>query len=1222
MRCATALSLVLACGLAAAAHAGGGGERGGGAGGGADGPRRGLGERRDSGWVENGEAGTGARVVYSTTLMAARAAWVRVRFGGVILSGDAETERASYVLVTSLADGASQRLDARRMREWGGVSAYFNGDAVRIDVVSWEGAGPSRVVVEGLVAGEAWAGGGDSLCGPESRVLSQDSRVARVLPAGGGVCTGFIIGDSARCMLSAGQCAPGAGTVVEFNVPLSSGAGVMMHPAPEQQYAVDATSVQLQSAGAGSDWAYFGVFANSNTGLGAASAQGGAYAIGAAPAAGGQNVWLTGYGTVLAPAPAAWSQAQKLDTGLYVGLVGTEVRHQVDATAGDAGAPIRLGNGVAIGIHGGDGCVNPPGASFNTGTAVQNVALQAALAAPAGLCAAAMGPPEPPVYLAGAPGNLLTVSRTSGGFGTVGATGIAGEIAGLAYDRGRGRFYASEAVPGGPDNLYFLNRATGAATLIGAVAGPADVSGLAFDPNTDTLYGIDQGTGQLYRIGIVNAAATPVGAASGPGVGGIDADPARGIIYGVDDSGTGTRLVRIDAATGARTVVGALGAGITDCDGLAYCPDDRFLYTVDQGTGRTLRVDPATGAAAVVGAAGPLGGAGLGMACDYECAAPCVPGGASPAPGAQQQPITSNLAWLGCPNQKVFSLDVQPSLGVRTLNDVVTATGGSTLVGPLTGTSQLTGMAWNGQAMMAVDLATGNLVRIDTTTGAATVVGATGLSGWQGLAADNTDNGQLYGITQNNTLYRVSAASGAATQVGTGVGNLVTALEFDRLGQLWGIEFTTGRVLRIDKRNGSVSVSGTTIAGFQGMDFDDAGVCYAHNSSGADRLYTVNLATGMATLRGPSNTSTVTAMAFGMAADFGGSPPPPPARGGAAVFDPTNLTETAPAVIDWSKVIDREHGGVPEGMVAVEGVLYEKKGAPVLPPPPGAGGADAPCGGTLLNFDAGAAPCSFGLATRLTRQFSSVGVVFEGPGGNDGGAVLSECAGLGVSGMSSPNSLAFNPAAVLADGGVPRGVETLRFTSPVSSVQALVASASGGMVTMEAYRGGTLVATKSQPLTAAAAPISVAGSGITRVTVSFTGTLVLDDVCFVQSCPTTYDVYFGPTDPPTVRVLADSVNTVFDPGALESTTLYYWRVVAKNCCGQTAGPVWSFSTLCYPNCDESTSPPVLNVNDFLCFVNRYAAGDPYANCDDSTAAPVLNVNDFLCFTNRFAAGCP
>jgi hypothetical protein len=28
-----------------------------------------------------------------------------------------------------------------------------------------------------------------------------------------------------------------------------------------------------------------------------------------------------------------------------------------------------------------------------------------------------------------------------------------------------------------------------------------------------------------------------------------------------------------------------------------------------------------------------------------------------------------------------------------------------------------------------------------------------------------------------------------------------------------------------------------------------------------------------------------------------------------------------------------------------------------------------------------------------------------------------------------------------------------------------------------------------------------------------------------------------------------------------------------------------------------------------------------ANCDASTAAPVLNVNDFTCFLNKFAAGC-
>ena len=61
---------------------------------------------------------------------------------------------------------------------------------------------------------------------------------------------------------------------------------------------------------------------------------------------------------------------------------------------------------------------------------------------------------------------------------------------------------------------------------------------------------------------------------------------------------------------------------------------------------------------------------------------------------------------------------------------------------------------------------------------------------------------------------------------------------------------------------------------------------------------------------------------------------------------------------------------------------------------------------------------------------------------------------------------------------------------------------------------------------------------------------------------------------------------------------------------------------CYANCDGSTNAPVLNVLDFGCFLNRFAAGDSYANCDGSTNAPVLNVLDFGCFLNRFAAGCP
>jgi hypothetical protein len=60
---------------------------------------------------------------------------------------------------------------------------------------------------------------------------------------------------------------------------------------------------------------------------------------------------------------------------------------------------------------------------------------------------------------------------------------------------------------------------------------------------------------------------------------------------------------------------------------------------------------------------------------------------------------------------------------------------------------------------------------------------------------------------------------------------------------------------------------------------------------------------------------------------------------------------------------------------------------------------------------------------------------------------------------------------------------------------------------------------------------------------------------------------------------------------------------------------------CYANCDGSRSAPVLNINDFVCFLSRFAVGDPYANCDGSTNPPTLNALDFTCFLSRFEAGC-
>jgi hypothetical protein len=71
----------------------------------------------------------------------------------------------------------------------------------------------------------------------------------------------------------------------------------------------------------------------------------------------------------------------------------------------------------------------------------------------------------------------------------------------------------------------------------------------------------------------------------------------------------------------------------------------------------------------------------------------------------------------------------------------------------------------------------------------------------------------------------------------------------------------------------------------------------------------------------------------------------------------------------------------------------------------------------------------------------------------------------------------------------------------------------------------------------------------------------------------------------------------------------------------TAAEIATLTGACYANCDGSTTSPVLNVLDFQCFLNRFAAGDSYANCDGSTTPPILNVLDFSCFLNKFAAGC-
>ncbi|MFN0134075.1 MAG: reprolysin-like metallopeptidase [Phycisphaerales bacterium] len=149
----------------------------------------------------------------------------------------------------------------------------------------------------------------------------------------------------------------------------------------------------------------------------------------------------------------------------------------------------------------------------------------------------------------------------------------------------------------------------------------------------------------------------------------------------------------------------------------------------------------------------------------------------------------------------------------------------------------------------------------------------------------------------------------------------------------------------------------------------------------------------------------------------------------------------------------------------------------------------------------------------------------------------------------------------------------------------------------------------------------------------YTYTATCTGTATASICSATYDskiaIYAG-SGCPTVNSTAIACDDDFcGPSAGSQVTwnvtngnIYKIRVGGFNTATGTGNLVLSCGTAaCYANCDGSTIAPILNINDFTCFTNRFAAGDTYANCDGSTIAPVLNVNDFTCFLNRFAVGC-
>jgi len=170
---------------------------------------------------------------------------------------------------------------------------------------------------------------------------------------------------------------------------------------------------------------------------------------------------------------------------------------------------------------------------------------------------------------------------------------------------------------------------------------------------------------------------------------------------------------------------------------------------------------------------------------------------------------------------------------------------------------------------------------------------------------------------------------------------------------------------------------------------------------------------------------------------------------------------------------------------------------------PAAGGFEASVPGDI-DFDDGTEPCNFSETVALTTEYSGLGVVFSGPGGNDGGAILDQCGNFGVSGYSPPNFLAFNINSSLSNGGIPRGPETLTFSVAVDTVAINAGHNSAGTITLECFDAGAAsVGSQSITGTSALQPLSVTAAGqIASCRLSFTGTVaVFDDLTYNPPIP-------------------------------------------------------------------------------------------------------------------------
>lgn len=316
--------------------------------------------------------------------------WLRLYYNDVHL------EKGSYLRIVSLRDGDVMTMRQEHMPQWGFSSAYFNGNAVMVELVAGANTQKNWVEITKVMAGDTSPAipQPESICGAtDDRVPSSDARVGRIDPIG---CTGWLIDLPTtgvdKCHLSAGHCFA-TGQILEFAVPGSATSCALVHPPVAKQFAIDSSSSQQVNGGVGNDYWVYRCFPNPTTGRTTFQEQGAAFTLAAAIPGTGTTLRNYGFGVDgtatnnagggnascgCAGPNGARNQTQQTHTGPLNSVAGNALNYGFDTCGGNSGSVVLSeATGQAIGIHTHGGCDS---FGSNSGTAITHAGLQAAIA--------------------------------------------------------------------------------------------------------------------------------------------------------------------------------------------------------------------------------------------------------------------------------------------------------------------------------------------------------------------------------------------------------------------------------------------------------------------------------------------------------------------------------------------------------------------------------------------------------------------------------------------------------------------------------------------------------------------------------------------------------------------------------------------------------------------------------------------------------------------------